>query len=194
MIFMKTLALLYPGCIEFEILLACEILNHKFPVEVVTPDGKNHLGSNGMNIVAHKSLKDVDPRDYKVALVPGGDPGVMIGSDELNQVLTKMNSQGSILGAICAGPVLLEQARLLDGLKVSHGYAGPQKEWLLEKGFFKQTELCDEAISINGNIVTSRPDSFIDFAVEIASLAGALEPHRKTFWKEYYRGLPGTPR
>lgn len=40
---MKTMALLYPGCIEFEIQLACEILNRKSPVNVVTPDGSSAI-------------------------------------------------------------------------------------------------------------------------------------------------------
>lgn len=35
----KTLAIFYPGCIEFETMLTCEIINKDLPVEVATPGG-----------------------------------------------------------------------------------------------------------------------------------------------------------
>src|SRR5690348_12311455 len=126
----KTFALFYPGCIEFEIMLACEILNRKFPVDVVTLDGSDHVGSNGMTFKAAMSFDDVDPSEYVAALVPGGDPGVLIGNQKLNVLLQEMSKAGAVLGAVCAGPVLLEQAGLLRGHRVAHGYAGPQLEFL----------------------------------------------------------------
>ena len=58
---MKTMALFYPGCIEFEIMLACELLNSKYPVEIVTPDGHDHVGSNGMKFKATHSLASIVP-------------------------------------------------------------------------------------------------------------------------------------
>ncbi len=187
---MKTLALLYPGCIEFEIMLACEIMNQKFPIDVVTPDGLDHRGSNGMVFKASRSIAGANPNDYKAALIPGGDPGILIGNERLNNLLECLNANGAILAAICAGPIVLEQAGLLNGQKIAHGYKGPQLKFLSENGFFKETHLTDRAIIVNGNIVTARPDSFIDFAVEVAVLSGTVDPEKATFWKQYYRGSP----
>lgn len=100
---MKTLALFYPGCIEFEVMLACEILNSKFPVDIITPDGADHFGSNGMTFRASGSIKSADPSTYKIALVPGGDPSILIGNDELSQLLPSLHVHGAIIGAICRG-------------------------------------------------------------------------------------------
>lgn len=184
------MALFYDGCIEFEIMLACEILNSKFPVEIVTPNGNDHVGSNGMIIKASKSLSEVNPSDYKVALFPGGDPAILIGNESLNKIIQLMSSNGTILGAICAGPVLLEQAGVLKNHKIAHGYKGSQLKWLSDHGFFKDTELTNDSYRVEDNMVTARPDSFIDFAVEVASLAGAIENTKKNFWKDYYKGKP----
>lgn len=185
---MKTMALFYPGCIEFEIMLACELLNSKYPVEIVTPDGHDHVGSNGMKFKATHSLASIVPSQYKVALFPGGDPGVMIGNQQLNNIIQDLNSAGAILGAICAGPILLEQAGVLNNRKIAHGYKGSQLQWILENGFFKNTELTNESTIIEDNIVTARPDAFIDFAVEVAALSGAIEKSKSSFWKQYYKG------
>lgn len=185
---MKTLAIFYPGCIEFEIMLACEILNNDFPVEIATPDGQDHIGSNGITIKANMSFEFIDPNKYKVVLFPGGDPGIVIENQKLSQVLQEAHAKKSILGAICAGPIALEQAGLLKNRCIAHGYNGSQLKWLIENGFFKETTLTDEPYIVDGNIVTAKPDAFIEFAVEIGVLAGSIPLDRKNFWKKYYRG------
>ena len=182
------MAIFYSGCIEFEIMLACEMLNSKYPVEIITPDGADHIGSNGMIFKSSGSFESVIPSQYKIVLIPGGDPGILIGNQKLNQIIQQSHSHGSILGAICAGPVILEQAGILNSRKIAHGYKGSQLEFLLNKGFFKDTILTKEAYIVEDNIVTARPDSFIDFAVEIAKLADCIPESKISFWKNYYRG------
>ena len=186
---MNTLAVFYPGCIEFEILLACEILNEYFPVKVTTPDGSDHIGSNGLTIKADYSFAKVDPNLFKIILVPGGDPGFLVGNNEISTILQKCNINKAIIGAICAGPLILDQAKLLDHRRVAHGYEKDQFEFLHEKGFFKNVKLTDEPFIIEENILTARPESFIDFAVEIAQLAACIPKNKVEYWKNYYRGI-----
>lgn len=186
---MKSLAILYPGCIEFEIMLACEILNKKFPVEVTTPDGNDHRGSNGMTFKSNMSFDEVDPSKYGIMLCPGGDPGSIIGNQKLNQILQAGYKNKAILAAICAGPLMLEQAGLLNGRHIAHGYAGSQKDWLINNQYFKDTILTDEQIIVDENIITARPDAFIEFAVEVAILAGCVTNDKAENLKNYYRGI-----
>lgn len=185
---MKTLAIFYPGCIEFEVMLACQILNKEFPLDVATPDGQDHIGSNGMTIKADLSFESIDPNKYKVVLIPGGDPGILIGNQKLNQILQQAYANKSILGAICAGPITLDQAGLLKNRRVAHGYKGSQLKWVIENGFFKDVTLTDEPFIVDGNIVTAKPDSFTDFAIEVGALAGSIPVDKKNFWRNYYRG------
>ena len=186
---MKTLVIFYPGCIEFEVLLACEMLNKNFPVIVATPDGKDHRGSSGITFRPSLAFENVDPQDYKVILCPGGDPGTVIGNKELIRIIQSGHLKKTILAAICAGPIILEQARVLDNRLIAHGYAGAQKEWLLNNGYFKSTKLTDEQIVIDENIITAKPCSYIDFAVEIAILSGCIDRVKGETLKKYYKGL-----
>jgi len=185
---MKTLALLYPGCIEFEILLACELLNGKFPVEVITPDGLDHVGSNGMIFKSSGSLTSVRADDYKIVLIPGGEPKILIGNETLNKFLRAAHSKGAIIGAICAGPIALAQAGLLEGRRIAHGYQESQFEFLRNNGFFVNTEFTDESVIVDDRIVTARPECFIDFAVEVAQLANVITIEKAASLKKYYRG------
>ena len=185
---MNTLAIFYPGCIGFEIFLACEILNKKFPVKVATPDGSGHLDSNGMTVRADFSFQELNPDEYKIVLIPGGDPGILIGNKHISEILQACHKNNSIISAICAGPLVLEQAGLLKNRKIAHGYKASQIDFLNKNGFFKNTILTDEAFIIDDNIVTAKPDAFIDFAVETGILVGVIASEKKEFWKEYYRG------
>jgi 4-methyl-5(b-hydroxyethyl)-thiazole monophosphate biosynthesis len=189
---MKTLAIFYPGCVEFEVLLACEILNKDFPVEIATPDGKDHLGSNGMVFKASKSFESVIPSEYKAILVPGGDPGSVIGNQRLSQIIKECYLNNSVLGAICAGPIVLEQAGILKNQRIAHGYKGRQLQFIQENGFFNETQLTNEPFIVGDRIVTARADSFIDFAVEVARLVGSVSDSRAAIWKNYYKGNPST--
>jgi putative intracellular protease/amidase len=119
--------------------------------------------SRGVEDVAATAGYGVGAAD--AALFPGGDPNLLIGNEQLNLVIQKLNANGSVLGAICAGPILLEQAGLLKNRKIAHGYKGAQLQWLLDRGYFKNTTLTAEAFVVEDNIVTARSDSFIDFAV-----------------------------
>jgi putative intracellular protease/amidase len=185
---MRTLCLLYPGTIEFEVMLACELVHKTFPVEIATPDGSDHQGSNGMIIKAHHSYDDVQIEDYKLVLVPGGNPDSVVELRSLRELLQKSYHHGCIIGAICAGPVLLERAGLLKGRRIAHGYKDRQMTFFKKQGVFADTVLTDEAIIVDGTIVTAKPNAFIDFAVEVARLSGAVEESRSEALKRYYRG------
>ncbi len=163
--------------------------HHKqFPVDVATPDGKDHFGSSGLTIKSTLSFSDLIVAKYKTVLIPGGDPAAVIGNQNLKNIIKLAHSQKSILAAICAGPVVLEQASILDGKKIAYGYEGPQKEWLLSNGFFKKTELTNEPYIVDDNIITARPDHFIDFAIEVGILAGCIYRERADYLKKYYSG------
>ena len=111
----KTLVLLYPNCIEFEVMLACELLNKTFPVEIATPNSGAHIGSNGMVFKTQLSYNDVMVDDYQIVLVPGGDPYEVIENNDLFRILQESDKNNLLIGAICAAPLLLAKAGILKG-------------------------------------------------------------------------------
>lgn len=59
-----------------------------------------------------------------------------------------MNAAGKLVAAICAGPIVLEKAKIIDGKKVT-SYPGFEKD--LPNSSYQET-----AVVKDGNIITSR--------------------------------------
>jgi putative intracellular protease/amidase len=182
----KTLAIFYPGCIEFEIMLACELSAKVFPVEVATPGGKVHTGSTGMNFQAHHSFASLQVEDYQCILLPGGDPYDIMDNKDIDQLLVTADQRGILIGAICAGPLLLAKANLLKNRRFTHGYGNWHGDFLAQ--YWQGAIFTDEPLVVDGNIVTAKPEAHIDFAVEIARLAGAIENQKAEYYRNYYKG------
>ncbi len=131
---LNTIALLYPNCIEYEIMLALEFMNKKFAVKVATPSGNEHRGSSGIRIQADMKFENIDVSMVKCILVPGGDPYDIIEDEALQPVMKQLlhsaNSRGVLIGAICAGPAILGKYEILKGKKFTHGYGDSHKDYL----------------------------------------------------------------
>ena len=164
----RALVLFYPGCIEFEAILAAQVIRGKeLTIDVATPDGTDYEGPSGIALRATHSYADVDPTQYQAIIVPGGDTDAVLEDESLIKLLTTASEAGAALGAICAGPRLLAKAGLLRGRKFTHGFGADSAlpEW--EGGTY-----VDELVVTDGNVVTAKPQAYIDFAVELLYTAG----------------------
>jgi len=166
----KALAFFYPGCIPAEITYACEKLQTIMEVENMTLDGNDHISENDKIIKANHSLETFNLHEadkYCCLLIPGGDPGICIGNQKLNLLVQRFHNLKILCAAICAGPILLDQAGLLKGQRIAHGYKGSQLDFVLNHGFFQDVELTNEMLVSNENIITARPEAYKEFAEEI---------------------------
>lgn len=89
---------------------------------------------------------------------------------ELIQLIKKLDEEGKLLSAICAGPRFLAKAGILDKVK----YTTSIKKWTqLQKDNFKEDDpfprenFIEERVVRDQNVITATGIAFIDFAVEI---------------------------
>jgi len=164
----KALAIFYPQCIEFEAILAAQVLHgEELSIDVATPSGEDYQGPSGIALRATHSCVDTDPAEYRAIIVPGGDTEAVLENESLIQLLAGASDSGAALGAICAGPRLLGKAGLLLGRRFTHGFGADSTlpEW--EGGTY-----VDELVVVDRNIVTAKPQAYIDFAIELLYAAG----------------------
>ena len=167
----KALVIFYPDCIEFEAILATQVLHgENLTIDIATPDGTDYLGPSGIALRATHSYADVHPEEYRVIIVPGGDTKSVLENETLLGILKAANEAGATLGAICAGPLLLARAGLLKGRRFTHGY-GPDSPF----PHWKDGSYEDQPVVVDGNIVTAKPQAYIDFAIEVLYAAGLRE-------------------
>lgn len=124
-------------------------------------------GSHGIRIEADTTLDAVASRDFDMVALPGGLPGAHhLRDDARVQAVLKRHAQsGAWTAAICAAPVALAAAGLLDG-RAATSYPG-----FVEKLSIPGLAHRQDAVVVDGKIVTSRgPGTAMDFALTLIEL------------------------
>lgn len=135
-------------------------------VDIVSMTGKKELkGAHDITVVADELYEDISPDNYRAYFTPGGMPGsVNLRDDErVTGDLKRAYDGGREIFAICAAPIVLEAAGLLEGKKGTSfpGFSDDLSYSSYEEKIFVH----------DGQIHTSRgPATAIYFAVELVSV------------------------
>jgi len=164
----RVLIPLAPG---FEDLEAVTIVNllRRAGIEVVTSGLQPGLvtGARGMRMEPDALLDDVLDRDFAMIALPGGMPGAenLKNDARIQTLLKKMAGAGKYTAAICAAPIALAQAGLLDGKRAT-SYPG-----FIEKLAIPGAHFTTDSVVVDGKVVTSRgPGTAMDFALALVQL------------------------
>lgn len=159
---------LAPGFEDLEATSIVDILR-RAGIEVVTAGLQPGLiqGARGMRVQPDASLDEVLDRDFDMIALPGGMPGAEnLRNDARIQTLLKgMAGAGKYTAAICAAPIALAQAGLLDGKRVT-SYPG-----FIDRMGLPGTRYLADPVVVDGKVVTSRgPGTAMDFALALVEL------------------------
>jgi len=172
---------------DVEALAVIDILRRaKIPVEIFGV-GSDKIKSRS-NIIyftekVFMSEKDIDPSKYEGILLPGG-PGVgeLAENNELLKIIREFNRQKKLIFAICAAPLLLDKAGVLEGKKYT-SYPGTE----IKSGTF-----VDRKVVIDENIITSKGvgtalDAALKLVEVIKSKEEAMQLVEKILYENYSR-------
>ncbi|MFO7807829.1 DJ-1 family glyoxalase III [Guyparkeria sp.] len=166
------LILLAPGFEDLEAITTIDILRRGgIQVEVAALHKDEVTGARGTAVVSDTNLTLLDKsRVFDAIVLPGGQPGANnLAADE--RVLKRLKDQsvaGRWIAALCAAPKVLATADLLKGRRITH-FPGA-----LDANEAQGVEVIDEAVVVDGNLVTGRgPGVAMDFALALVEqLAG----------------------
>jgi 4-methyl-5(b-hydroxyethyl)-thiazole monophosphate biosynthesis len=132
------------------------------------------VASRGVRLVPDAVWSEVDPDSFDVLVLPGGGGGTeqLLGHSGLLDALRRFHDRGSITAAVCAGPLVLQGAGLLDGRRATchPGVAGR----------LTVTERLDEPVVVDGTVVTSQgPGTSFLFALTLIAMVDGKEEARK---------------
>ena len=125
------------------------------------------LGSRGTRIQPDATLDEALDGEYDLIALPGGLPGADHLRDDprVQKLLRDMAAAGKHTAAICAAPMALAAAGLLDGRQAT-AYPG-----VLDALDLPDTRRRDDAVVVDGKVVTSRgPGTAMDFALTLIEL------------------------
>ena len=74
-------------------------------------------GAHGISVIADELFEAANFDEIDMIILPGGLPGAdnLAASERLKQLLNDFNSKGKKLGAICAAPMVLGRAGVING-------------------------------------------------------------------------------
>jgi protease I len=132
-------------------------------------DSSGSGGDWGQAIKVDKDIEDVSADDFDALLLPGGqmNPDVLRMDDRVIELIEDFDADNKPIAAICHAPWLLIEADIVDGRTVT---GWPSIHTDLENA---GAEVVDQAVAIDGNLITSRkPEDIPAFA---QALIDALE-------------------
>lgn len=162
---MKVAILLANGFETLEGLTVVDVLRRaEVECNTFALEGNKATTSHKINIEADKSIMDEDIKDYDFLVLPGGMPGAtnLRDSERVIELVNEFNRDKKWICAICAGPIALGRAGVIEGKNVT-----------CYPGFENQLGSCNyknKLVVTDGNIITGRgPAAAIPFAFEILS-------------------------
>jgi len=144
-----------------------------FRLTIVTGDGLPVTCFNGMKITPHTGTDDCHDPDIIFIPVVFGDLEPIVSNGSLVSWVRRLNEQGTIICAVCAGVFLAAQTGLLDGRKAT-------THWNLAEEFqrrYPDVILKKERMIVDeGDIITAGGvTAFIDLSLYMAGRFGSLK-------------------
>ena len=186
----KVLCLVYDTMADFELTLVCyAIAADGDQVIPVGFDREPVKALSGLTYLPAATLEEVLKwEDVRGLIIPGG--WAREQTPALNALITGLNERGKLLAAICAGPKFLARAGVLKGRRYT---TATDEDYFAKTGEtdpFPWDTYVDEPVVTDGNIVTARGTSFVDFAAEVADWLGLFDkPEHKAMWAATFKGV-----
>ena len=152
------------GFEEIEAMTIVDLLRRAgIETETVSVTGRLPVtGSHGVKVVADILFEDAVYSDCEFIVLPGGIPGAtnLAAHEGLREKILSFHNQGKGLASICAAPLVLGRAGVLEGKKATC-YPGFEKE-------LTGAEAKEDAVVCDGGVITSRgPATAMAFALAI---------------------------
>lgn len=155
---------LAPGFEDLEAVTLVDLLR-RAGIEVITAGLHPGLvqGARGTRVQPDALLDDVLDADFAMIALPGGLPGAehLKNDARVQALLKRLAAAGQYTAAICAAPIALEAAGLLQGKRITC-YPGQLAQ---------HAGLQADAVVVDGKVATSRgPGTAMDFALTLIEL------------------------
>ncbi|MHC5229199.1 DJ-1 family glyoxalase III [Enterococcus sp. LJL99] len=160
----KVAVIVAPGFEEGETLTIIDILRRAGITCDSVGFDKEVIGGHDIAIQCDRVLDD-SIQMYDMVVLPGGYPGAtnLKNNDKVIKLLKDMSADGKWIAAICAAPIVLEQAGLLENKKFT---AYPGYGTKINSGHY-----LENIVVVDGKLITSRgPATTYAFAYELIDI------------------------
>ena len=144
---MKSVVLLYETCCIYEIVITTYFLQYTgHEIVFATIDGKPVTAQEKFSLNAACALKDIDPKDVELLLVPGGNIS-SVDNEEVYSFIRAVADNKHLVAGICNGVDELDNAGILEGIESTHSVKEP--------------------LVVGEYVITARANMSVDLAIAI---------------------------
>ncbi len=171
----RVLVPLAEGFEELEAVTIIDVLRRAgIDVVVASLAGSPVTGSHGIRLAADTPLAALAEQDFDMIALPGGMPGAdhLRKDARIAAIVRRLHGAGRPVAAICAAPMVLAAAGVLDGRRAT-SFPG----FLDDAG---GTTVTGEAVVVDRGVITSRgPGTALDFALALVEELGGGDARRE---------------
>lgn len=170
------------GFEEVEAVVLIDLLRRaEYSVETISVAGSNEVtGSHDITVKTDSLLEEVDFNKGDMLLLPGGPAvGKLVENEKVLELVRDFAGSGRLVAAICAAPLVLHAAGILEGKKVT-SYPNVREK-------LTSVEYSEEKVVVDGKIITSRGvGTAIDMGLKIVELISGQDKAAKLAEKIVY--------
>ncbi|WP_315066860.1 DJ-1/PfpI family protein [uncultured Clostridium sp.] len=186
----KILCFIYEGMVDFEMTLACNLVDKE--IIPIAYEIKVIKSKSGMCYYPMSTVKEaLEYTDVDGLIIPGGYNDEQ--RNELTELINKLNNQGKLLAAICAGTQYLARAGVLKGKKYTTTLTEDNlKEYfpMISEYPFPRDTYVNENVVRDSNTITAVGNAFVDFSIEILDyFSNFKDEEEKKKYANHYKGL-----
>lgn len=169
---MKTYVFLYDGFANFEVAVAAMLLRKRGDVLTLAATKEPVVSEEGFTFLPDRSLDETSAEDMDVLVFPGGAVRPHSQDPRLIALVRAANERDVLIGAICAGPLFLADAGILEGRRCTSAF-GPAHEL---RAAFADADHRDAFFTVrDDNIVTAIGSAYVEFAIVLGHASGIFE-------------------
>jgi len=146
---MKTYIFMYQGCALFEVIISAYLMKTIEDICVISDSNKEFKTFEGLTIKPDFTLDNCLVDNIDLLIITGGEIEKIQKIELLKELVTDINEKNKKIAGICSGRIFLEDMGLI---------SKSEKEIFLE-----------------GNIIVSESNKYVDLAIEIGKLFNIYE-------------------
>jgi protease I len=156
------------------------LLEQGWQVDIAAPDLKEIGGEHGYVLKPDKMIREINPDDYHLLIIPGGSPaGAPATVRRINraqEIARSFFAKNKPVASICHGPWTLVSADLVKGRHLTSFWHDGVPEEIKKAGGIWE----DKEVVVDGNLVTSRwPMDLPAFMRELMKMVRQVENNQQ---------------
>ncbi|MTI69272.1 MAG: intracellular protease/amidase [Firmicutes bacterium] len=167
----------YDGFCEFEVVLSA--LQFKGSYFTVALEDRMYISEEKQKFLPDKTLDECSTDDIDLFIIPGGNPEYLYSNSRLREFINKLNEKNKFIAGICGGTYLMAEYGLLKNKRCTGDSEGLKSdgEYI---NLFKDAVISKEDIVVDGNIVTSTGQAFVEFSFKLCELMDVYKDENET--------------